>query len=103
MVFGLGRDGVKDIAVRGAQWCQKYAESLLDKANVRWQYSPESFTGTELDYAVEVCEAVLDVWSPTPEHKVVLNLPATVEMAGPERVRRQHRVGGAHSSAAATR
>jgi len=83
VVFGLGRDGVKDIAVRGAQWCQKYAESLLDKANVRWQYSPESFTGTELDYAAEVCEAVLDVWSPTSDHKVVINLPATVEMAGP--------------------
>ncbi len=83
VVFGLGRDGVKDIAVRGAQWCQKYAESLLDEANVRWQYSPESFTGTELDYAVEVCEAVVDVWSPTPDRKVVLNLPATVEMAGP--------------------
>jgi 2-isopropylmalate synthase len=83
VVFGLGRDGVKDIAVRGAQWCQKYAESLLDKADVRWQYSPESFTGTELDYAVEVCEAVLDIWSPTPSRKVVINLPATVEMAGP--------------------
>ena len=64
VVFGLGRDGVKDIAVRGAQWCQKYAESLLGDATVRWQYSPESFTGTELDYAVEVCEAVMDVWGP---------------------------------------
>jgi 2-isopropylmalate synthase len=83
VVFGLGRDGVKDIAVRGAQWCQKYAESLLDKTDVRWQYSPESFTGTELDYAAEVCEAVMDVWSPTPDRRVVINLPATVEMAGP--------------------
>ncbi|MDX6296555.1 MAG: 2-isopropylmalate synthase [Nocardioidaceae bacterium] len=83
VVFGLGRDGVKDIAVRGAQWCAKYSESLMRGTNVRWQYSPESFTGTELDYALEVCDAVLDVWSPTPDAKTVLNLPATVEMATP--------------------
>jgi 2-isopropylmalate synthase len=83
VVFGLDKDGIKDIAVRGAQWCQKYAESLLSGTNVRWQYSPESFTGTELDYAVEVCEAVMDVWEPSPDRKVVLNLPATVEMATP--------------------
>jgi 2-isopropylmalate synthase len=83
VVFGLDRDGVKDIAVRGAQWCQKYAESLLQGTDVRWQYSPESFTGTELDYALEVCEAVMDVWQPTPERPVVLNLPATVEMSVP--------------------
>jgi 2-isopropylmalate synthase len=83
VVFGLDRDGIKDIAVRGAQWCEKYAESLLGGTDVRWQYSPESFTGTELDYAVEVCEAVMDVWQPTAENPVVLNLPATVEMATP--------------------
>ncbi len=83
VVFGLDRDGVKDIAVRGAQWCQKYANELLAGTDVRWQYSPESFTGTELDYALEVCEAVMDVWQPTPEHPVVLNLPATVEMSTP--------------------
>jgi 2-isopropylmalate synthase len=83
VVFGLDKAGIKDIAVRGAQWCQKYAESLLSGTDVRWQYSPESFTGTELDYAVEVCEAVMDVWEPSPERKVVLNLPATVEMATP--------------------
>ena len=83
VVFGLDKEGVKDIAVRGAQWCKKYAESLLPETNVRWQYSPESFTGTELDYAVEVCEAVMDVWEPTAERPVVLNLPATVEMATP--------------------
>ena len=83
VVFGLDRDGVKDIAVRGAQWCQKYAEQLLPTTDVRWQYSPESFTGTELDYALEVCEAVMDVWQPTPERPVVLNLPATVEMSVP--------------------
>ena len=83
VVFGLDRDGVKDIAVQGAQWCQKYADALLAGTTVRWQYSPESFTGTELDYALEVCEAVMDVWRPTPEHPVVLNLPATVEMSTP--------------------
>jgi 2-isopropylmalate synthase len=83
VVFGLDKDGIKDIAVRGAEWCVKYAESYCGDGTVRWQYSPESFTGTELDYAVEVCEAVMDVWQPTPENKVVLNLPATVEMATP--------------------
>ena len=83
VVFGLDRDGVKDIAVRGAQWCQKYVDELLPGQDVRWQYSPESFTGTELDYALEVCEAVMDVWQPTPERPVVLNLPATVEMSVP--------------------
>jgi len=84
VVFGLDKDGVKDIAVNGARWCQKYAESMLGpETTVRYQYSPESFTGTELDYAVEVCDAVMDVWQPTPDNKVVLNLPATVEMATP--------------------
>jgi 2-isopropylmalate synthase len=83
VVFGLDRDGIKDIAVQGAHWCKKYADQLLPDTDVRWQYSPESFTGTELDYAVEVCEAVMDVWEPTPERPVVLNLPATVEMSTP--------------------
>jgi 2-isopropylmalate synthase len=92
VVFGLDRDGVKDIAVQGAHWCKKYAEQLLGfggaeqegtATDVRWQYSPESFTGTELDYALEVCEAVMDVWEPTADRPVVLNLPATVEMSTP--------------------
>jgi 2-isopropylmalate synthase len=83
VVFGLDKDGIKDIAVRGAEWCVKYAESYCADSTVRWQYSPESFTGTELDYAVEVCEAVMDVWQPTADNRVVLNLPATVEMATP--------------------
>ncbi len=83
VVFGLDKDGIKDIAVQGATWCKKYAEQLLQDTPVRWQYSPESFTGTELDYAVEVCEAVMDVWQPTPENPVILNLPATVEMSTP--------------------
>jgi 2-isopropylmalate synthase len=83
VVFGLDRDGIQDIAVRGARWCQKYADELLEGTEVRWQYSPESFTGTELDFALEVCQAVMDVWEPTPERPVVLNLPATVEMSVP--------------------
>jgi 2-isopropylmalate synthase len=83
VVFGLDKDGIKDIAVRGAEWCMKYAEQYVDGATIRWQYSPESFTGTELDYAVEVCDAVMDVWQPDRDHRVVLNLPATVEMATP--------------------
>ncbi len=83
VVFNLDREGVKDIAVRGAEWCAKYAEQYLGTADVHWQYSPESFTGTELDYAVEVCEAVMDVWQPDARRPVVLNLPATVEMATP--------------------
>ncbi|MCU1672413.1 MAG: 2-isopropylmalate synthase [Frankiales bacterium] len=84
VVFGLDRDGIKDIAVQGARWCKKFVEQLLGpETTSRWQYSPESFTGTELDYALEVCEAVMDVWEPTPERPVVLNLPATVEMSTP--------------------
>src|SRR3954454_18807808 len=83
VVFGLDRHGIKDIAVQGARWCAKYADAMLPGIDVRWQYSPESYTGTELDYALEVCEAVMDVWQPTPQRPVVLNLPATVEMATP--------------------
>src|SRR5947199_5311350 len=71
VVFGLDKDGVKDVAVGGARWCQKYAESMLGpETTVRYQYSPESFTGTELDYAVEVCDAVMDVWQQTADNKV---------------------------------
>ncbi len=82
VVFGLDKDGIKDIAVNGARLCQKYAEQI-DDTEIYFEYSPESFTGTELDYAIEVCNAVNDVWQPTPERKVIINLPATVEMATP--------------------
>jgi 2-isopropylmalate synthase len=82
VVFGLGRDGIKDIAVTGAKLIRELAASPLMKGTeVVYQYSPESFTGTELDFAVEVCDAVCDVWQPTPAKKVILNLPATVEMS----------------------
>jgi 2-isopropylmalate synthase len=82
VVFGLDKDGIKDIAVHGAQLCAKYAENA-GETEIFFEYSPESYTGTELEFAVEVCNAVSDVWEPTPEHKVIYNLPATVEMATP--------------------
>jgi 2-isopropylmalate synthase len=82
VVFCLDRKGIVDIAVNGAKCV--LAESL-EQPDTQWsfEYSPESFTGTELDFAVEICNAVTDVWQPTPERKVILNLPATVEMATP--------------------
>jgi 2-isopropylmalate synthase len=82
VVFRLDRAGIIDIAVRGATHVREYAER--DKGT-EWvfQYSPESFTGTELDFSVEICDAVNAVWEPTRERKSILNLPATVEMATP--------------------
>ena len=82
VVFGLDRDGIKDIAVHGAQLCLKYADTVPE-TDVFFEYSPESYTGTELEFAVEVCNAVNDVWAPTPARQVIINLPATVEMATP--------------------
>ncbi len=82
VVFGLDRDGIKDIATHGAELCLKYAENLIG-TEVYFEYSPESFTGTELEFAVEVCDAVFDIWQPTPDRKSIVNLPATVEMATP--------------------
>ena len=83
VVFGLDQAGIIDIAVHGAQLCQKYADEIADQTDVFFEYSPESYTGTELEFALEVCNAVTDVWQPTPDRKVILNLPATVEMATP--------------------
>ena len=82
VVFGLDKDGITAIAVEGAKLCKKLAEDM-DGTEIDFQYSPESFTGTELEYAVEVCNAVNEVWEPTPDRKVIINLPATVEMATP--------------------
>lgn len=82
VVFGLDRAGVTRIAVDGARLIAEIA-AAQDDTKWTFEYSPESFTGTELDYAVEVCEAVCDVWQPTPENRTILNLPATVEMATP--------------------
>ena len=80
-VFKKGRDEIKKIAVEGAALLKKLTEE--EGANYRFEYSPESFTGTEPDYALEVCNAVLDVWQPAPDRKSVINLPATVENAIP--------------------
>ena len=82
LVFRMDRDGVRDLAVRGAQWCVERGEDAPGDA-IRFEYSPESFILTELDFALEVCEAVSDVFAPTPERKLILNLPATVEMSTP--------------------
>ena len=82
VVFKEDMAGVKAIAVDGAKMVADRI-SKLQGTNLKLEYSPESFTGTELDYALEVCEAVMDVWQPTPENKCIINLPATVEMASP--------------------
>ncbi len=80
VVFGLDTDGITDIAVNGAKLCKRLADEMSGSEIIH-EYSPESFTGTELEYAVEICEAVMDVYQPTPQNKMILNLPATVEMS----------------------
>ena len=82
VVFGVDKPGIVDIAVTGARLMREIAAEYPD-TEWTFEYSPESFSATELDFALEVCEAVVDVWQPTPEHKIILNLPATVEMATP--------------------
>jgi len=82
VVFRLDREGCKKIAVDAAKICLEQ-ESKVPGTRIRYEYSPESFTGMELDYAVEVCAAVMDVIQPTPNNKIILNLPATVEMYTP--------------------
>jgi 2-isopropylmalate synthase len=82
VVFGLDKPGIVDIAVSGARLIRDLA-ATIPETEVVYQYSPESFTGTELDFAVEICGAVMDVWRPSPGKKTILNLPATVEMATP--------------------
>ena len=83
VVFKSDRDGVKEIATDGAKIVADRISKLGSETDLRLQYSPESFTGTELDYALDVCEAVMDIWQPTPENKTIINLPATVEMSTP--------------------
>ena len=82
VVFRSDREGIKQIAVEGARMC-KAAEPIAAGTEIYYEYSPESYTGTELEYAVEVCNAVLEVFEPTSERNVIINLPATVEMATP--------------------
>src|SRR5947208_5883746 len=80
VVFGLDKAGIVDIAVTGAKQISDLA-AKMPETEIVYQYSPESFSGTELDFAVEICEAVMDVWRPTPDNKMIVNLPGTVEMA----------------------
>lgn len=82
VVFRQDRAGIAAIAVQGATWVKEFADKAPE---TQWQfeYSPESFTGTELDYALDVCNQVLNVWQPTAEQKAIINLPATVEVSTP--------------------
>ncbi len=82
VVFGLDRAGVREIAVDGAKTIQALAKAM-PQTKVILEYSPESFTGTELDFAKDICEAVMDVWQPSPHNQMIVNLPATVEMSTP--------------------
>jgi 2-isopropylmalate synthase len=82
VVFGLDKDGIKKIATDGAQLCLDLMKTVPE-TKVSFEYSPESYTGTELEFAVEVCNAVNAIWKPTPVWKTIMNLPATVEMATP--------------------
>lgn len=82
VVFNKPKKEITELAVYGAELIRDLAEKH-GKEHFQFEYSPESFTGTEMDYAAEICNAVLDVWQPTPENKVIINLPNTVEMATP--------------------
>jgi 2-isopropylmalate synthase len=82
VVFRTDEQGIVDIALQGAHWCKKY-EATVPGTTVYYEYSPESYTGTELEFAARICNEVLEVFQPTPERKVIINLPSTVEMATP--------------------
>ena len=82
-VFRMSREEIKRIATDGAQLCAKLRDEMMQGSDVRFEYSPESFTGTEMDFALEVCNAVSDIWQPTQEHNVIINLPATVSLSMP--------------------
>ncbi|MFZ9839335.1 MAG: 2-isopropylmalate synthase, partial [Opitutaceae bacterium] len=83
-VFNASRQDILNIATQGTAWVRQHAAALLAAGTrVRFEYSPESFTSTELEYALEVCEAVTDTWQPTAAEPIILNLPATVEYASP--------------------
>ncbi len=82
VVFNQDKAGIKEIALHAAKKCKELEPTLVG-TTVYYEYSPESYTGTELEYAVEVCNAVVEVINPSPSHKIILNLPATVEMTTP--------------------
>ncbi len=81
-VFRMREDEIVDIAVAGARLFDEYANKMPE-TNFCFEYSPESFTGTEMEFALRICNAVIDVWQPRPERKVIINLPSTVEMSMP--------------------
>ena len=81
-VFGMSKEQIKQIAINGATWVKEYAQQQPE-TQCRFQYSPESFTATELDFAVDVCDAVIEVWQPNIDQPVIINLPATVEVSTP--------------------
>ncbi|MCR3761720.1 2-isopropylmalate synthase [Clostridium felsineum] len=84
VVFKKSKEEIKELAIKGAELVKKYSEyTEYTESKFIFEYSPESFTGTELDYALEVCEAVIQVWKPTKNNKVIINLPSTVEMSTP--------------------
>ena len=82
VVFGQDKAGIKKIATDAATLCMEL-RSMVPETKIFFEYSPESYTGTELEFALEVCDAVNDIFKPTPDHKTIINLPATVEMATP--------------------
>ena len=82
VVFNQDEDGILDIALQGARLCKKYEETLTD-THITYEYSPESFTGTEPEYALRVCNAIADIFEASADNQVIMNLPATVEMATP--------------------
>ncbi len=82
VVFRTDVEGVKEIALQGARWCQQY-EATVPETEIFYEYSPESYTGTELETALDICNAVIEQIAPTPDRKIIINLPATVEMASP--------------------
>ncbi|SHJ49940.1 2-isopropylmalate synthase [Parasporobacterium paucivorans] len=81
VVFKMDKEEIKKIAIEGTQLVKKYAMNF--DGRIQLEYSPESFTGTELEFALDVCTAVQDAWGPTPDNKIIFNLPATVEMTSP--------------------
>ncbi len=82
VVFGLDQDGIVDVALQGARLCRKLEETIPE-TDVYYEYSPESYTGTEQDFAARICNEVIEVFDARPDHKVIINLPATVEMITP--------------------
>ncbi|MGO2746262.1 2-isopropylmalate synthase [Microbacterium sp.] len=82
VVFRTDKQGIIDLALEGARLCREYEKRIPD-TQVYYEYSPESYTGTELEFALDICNQVIEVFEPTPDRKVIINLPATVEMASP--------------------